>query len=220
MSDLYGQIKMSVDTNIESEGKSFNFFPVPMENGVIVDVVENNVLDVAEVAVTKDGAKYLKLTFKNTVANSTLTYSEFAIDADKTAPDKLKSKLENQLKRIKHITSKYYGQDNYPSVKTFEALVGGITSFEDFIEKLVKILNVSVIKKTPIRLKCVYNYKNFVSLPSYVPFIELQSVSKEESKLRIDPSFDKVAKDVVATDSNADLASLGAQPSSTDDLPF
>lgn len=214
--DIYGQIKLD-NATIPSEGSSFKKFPVPTNtDGAIIDVVEDVTISKAELATAENGSKYLKIEYAHK-DGATLSMIEFPIDAERTEKDKLQSKLENQLKRLKHVVTKYYGDTTIPTFNTFEALVSSITSFEDLANKVIALLSTAAVKATPVRLKCIYNYKNMLSVPSYVPFIELMSVSKNESRLKIDPTFDKIIKDVIPTDSSASLASA---PTNSADLPF
>jgi len=73
----------------------------------------------------------------------------------------------------------------------------------------------SVRKK--LRVKTVYSYNNYVSLPKYVPFLEDMEV--EKTKLNI-TSFDKMERDESENPSTlASTASAATEPASSD-LPF
>lgn len=155
----------------------------------------------------KDGsAKGLMFNFKQE-GGGTFRHLEFPIDADRerqnaeTFYDKLvkegkapdvpkplyiqqyvKRAYDTQASRIKHIMSKFIPED--------QTLVGGST-FEMFSNAVIAALGKSYVGKT-VRLKLVYNYKDYVTFPKYPNFIELQTSSP--TQLRINPKKDRLEK--------------------------
>ena len=206
---IYNNIKSNEP--IESEGKSFVQFPGP-------GIVENNTLETIELLEASNGNKYMKFSFKNIDTGAQLSRLEWELSEEGQEADKIAKKFNNQLKRLKHIVTKFYPKE-IPSYKTFEGLVGTVTSFDDMATKIINLLNKVIIGET-VRLKVVYNYKDQLSLPEYVPFIELMKVPKDKSKLTI-TNFDKTVKEGVTTDNPQDLTNTTSTVKvESDDLPF
>lgn len=161
-----------VDKNVKSEARATNFLDVGIHEDVELVGVEykvspegNNEFIVFHFE--KDGRK--------------LSHTEWKPrDVD---PEKLENKQANQIKRVKHIVTKFISED----VFVFEA-----ANFKGFCESTINLLGTNYVGKK-VRLKVVYSFNNYTSLPNYVPFIEKMEVPKEESKLEI-LSIDKMAK--------------------------
>jgi hypothetical protein len=116
--------------------------------------------------------------------NETLIHTEWEpFDVDET---KLANKTENQIKRFKHIITKYVPKEKFE----------GFTAqgFEDFVTKSKQILGNKYVG-VKVRLKVTLNNSNYTSLPNYTPFIELMSVPKTDSVLNINTAMDKMVKD-------------------------
>ena len=105
------------------------------------------------------------------------------IDVDET---KLANKTENQIKRFKHIITKYVPK------ASFEGFTAN--GFEDFVKKSIQILGNKHVG-VKVRIKVTLNNANYTSLPNYTPFIELMSVPKADSTLSINTAMDKMVKD-------------------------
>lgn len=99
-------------------------------------------------------------------------------------PTKLENKRLNQMKRVKHIVTKFIPEELY----VFKA-----TDFKSFCQETIRLLGESYKNKL-VRAKVIYAYNNYTSLPNYVPFMESMNVPKEQSKLSI-LSIDKMTRD-------------------------
>ena len=192
-----------VDKNVKSEARATNFLDVGIHEDVELVGVEykvspegNNEFIVFHFE--KDGKK--------------LSHTEWKPrDVD---PDKLENKQANQIKRIKHIVTKYISED----VFVFEA-----ADFKGFCDSTITLLGTSYVGKQ-VRLKVVYSFNNYTSLPNYVPFIEKMDTPVEKTKLEI-LSIDKMTKtqaDVEKPQSNPFNPTNGTKPGDKDpsDLPF
>lgn len=87
-----------------------------------------------------------------------------------------------QASRIKHIMSKFISED--------KTLVSG-TTFEMFCNNVIAALGDSY-KGKRLRLKLVYNYKDYATFPKYANFIELQTDAP--TTLRLTPKKDRIEK--------------------------
>jgi hypothetical protein len=167
------------------------------------------------------GKKFAAFHFIND-KSETLIHTEWEpFDIDET---KLANKTENQIKRFKHIITKYVPKTS------FEGFV--VQNFEEFVTKSKQILGNKYVG-VKVRLKVTLNNANYTSLPNYTPFIELMSVPKSESVLSINTAIDKMVKDkpdVETTNSPNPFATVNLvtaakdleelQSSPVDDLPF
>ena len=196
----------NVNQTIDSEARASNFLDV----GIHEDVTLNS----AEYKVSDAGNEFLVFHFERD--GKKIDHTEWKPnDAD---PQKLENKELNQIKRVKHIVTKFIPEDQY----VFQA-----SDFKSFCENTVKLLGNAYVGKL-VRLKVIYNFNNYTSLPNYVPFIETMEVPKAESKLET-LSIDKMTKDRAdaepqTTNPVADLAEptipevQGTSP--TDELPL
>jgi hypothetical protein len=118
-------------------------------------------------------------------------------------------KAQSQMKRVKHIMTKFLDED--------KAVVNA-QDFEGFCQQVIALLGNSYVGKK-MRVKTVYSYNNYVSIPKYVPFLEDMNV--EKTRLQI-TNFDKMEKDEAENPSNltttAPANGVAAEPAS--DLPF
>jgi hypothetical protein len=193
-----------VDQNVDSEKRATNFQDVGIH--------ENDELVGVEYKVSPEGNNEF-MVFHFEKDGKKLSHTEWKPrDAD---PEKLENKKANQIKRIKHIVTKYIPEDIY----VFEA-----ADFKSFCESTIKLLGTNFIGKK-VRLKVVYSFNNYTSLPNYVPFIESMDVPKDKSKLEI-LSIDKMTKtqaDVERPQSNPFLpvnSTINTGIQGPSDLPF
>jgi len=162
----------NVNTSIDSEARATNFLDV----GIHDDVYLTNL----EYKTSPNGNDYMVFTFEKDGKNVSLT--EWApSDAD---PEKLENKTFNQIKRVKHIVTKFISDEQF----VFE-----VKDFKSFCENTMRILGKNYVNKA-VRIKVVYNNSNYTSLPKYTPFIEKMEVPKEKSKLSV-LSIDKMVRD-------------------------
>jgi hypothetical protein len=163
------------------------------------------------VSVTKEHDKnsnpYLQFLFKSE-DGSELKHNEFSVNPDYVTPKPGEStdqavsrKVNSMLIRIKHICTKFIPAESF-TVKADS--FGGLC---DVISE--KLASADLSKK--VRLKVVYNYRDYASLPNFCPFVEDMTVPV--SGLKINPTYDKLEKAAVATNGEVE---------STDDtqLPF
>ena len=197
----------NINKTTDSEGGSVKF----LDSGIHENVLLTNV----EYKTSEAGNDYLVFTFEKEGRKVNLTEWK----PSDTEPEKLANKETNQGRRVKHIVTKFISEDAY--------IIEG-ADFKSFCEDTVRLLG-DAYKGVKVRIKVIYNYNNFTTLPRYVPFIEQMSVPKAESKLEI-LSIDKMTKDRADTEipstnpvevleplTNEDLSKAGAD---TSGLPF
>ena len=161
-----------VDTTIDSEAGGTNFLDVGIH--------ENAELTNVEYKVSKEGNEFMVFSF--TKDDKVLSHTEWKPrDED---PEKLENKRKNQIKRVKHIVTKYITEDKY---------VFNATDFKSFCENTISLLGDSY-KGKKVRLKVIYAYNNYTSLPNYVPFIESMDIDAMKTRLLMQ-SIDKLTKD-------------------------
>jgi hypothetical protein len=197
----------NVNKNIDSEGRSANFIDVGIHEDVELKGVEYKISPEA-------GNEFMVFHFEKD--GKQLSHTEWKPkDQD---PEKLENKTNNQIKRVKHIVTKFISEDLY----IFE-----VSDFKSFCLKTIQLLGNSYVGKK-VRVKVVYSFNNFTSLPNYVPFIEKMEVPKEKSQLEI-LSIDKMTKEradvepVVQTnpfETKVENIGNGPQVDNVNDLPF
>lgn len=162
----------NVNTQIDSESASTNFLDV----GIHDDVELKNV----EYKTTDKGNEFMVFEFEKN--GKTVSHTEWQPKDDN--PENLENKRKNQIKRVKHIVTKFIPEEKY---------VFDVDDFKGFCDNTIKILGDSY-KGKKVRIKVIYSWSNFTSLPRYVPFIETMDIPVEESKLEV-LSIDKMKKD-------------------------
>jgi len=166
--------------------KTYDDYDVSGTN--FIDVGINEPVELTEVRYgvgTKSGSEYLAFDFKHMTTGATLSHTEY--EPDDKNPENLQSKIDNQIKRIGHIVTKYRTKEEY------NKMLEKVNSFKEFAEGVIALLNGETVGKK-MRIKVVYGNKDFTSLPKYVPFIEsVDEVAKEKSQLRI-TSIDRITK--------------------------
>ena len=161
----------SLDQTVKEE--SNNYFTIGIHESVTLKDIS---LETAS-----NGNPYLKFHFEGEKGEQ-VAHTEWPIDS---SDQNFEKKVKNFLIRIKHICTKFV-----PA----EAVNITAPTFEEFANKVIAMVKPN-LHKTKVRIKLVYNYKNFVSIPKYVPFIEAMSVTSEKSRLKMDPGFDKMEKE-------------------------
>jgi|TARA_R110001606_G_scaffold365323_1_gene520125 hypothetical protein len=183
-----------INKTVQSEGSSTKIFPL----GISEDAEMTNV----SVETASNGNSFLKFSFSLDGAN--LSHLEWPID---TAVEGWEKKMTSQMKRVKHIMTKFLEEDR---------CVITADSFEKFCEQVITLLGNSYVGKK-LRMKTVYSYNNYVSVPKYVPFMETMDV--EKTRLNI-TSFDKMEKDEAENPASlASTANAATEPAESD-LPF
>lgn len=161
-----------VDTTIDSEARGTNF--------IDVGIHENVTLTNVEYKVSQEGNEFMVFTFNKD--DKVLSHTEWKPRDEDL--EKLENKRKNQIKRVKHIVTKFIPEEKY----VFDA-----TDFKSFCENTIALLGKSYEGKL-VRIKVVYAYNNYTSLPNYVPFIESMDIPFDKTRLEIQ-SIDKVVKD-------------------------
>lgn len=187
----------NMNQEVQSEGMSTKLFEL--------GISEDNEMTNVSVETASNGNKFLKFSFTSSDGGN-LSHLEWPIDS---AVEGWEKKLTSQMKRVKHIMTKFLAEDKCMITAN---------DFDGFCNQVIALLGNSYVGKK-LRVKTVYSYNNYISIPKYVPFLEDMSV--EKTKLNIS-SFDKMEKDEAdnpsALNSNA-FNSAATEPAESD-LPF
>lgn len=168
----------NVTKDINSESRLNNFMGPGIHENVILKHIEENKYPIVY-GESKKGNKFAAFHFVND-KGELLIHTEY--EPSDENQDKLENKTINQIKRFKHIITKFVPEETF----IFEA-----TNFEEFVNKSIAILGDKYIGKL-LRVKVVLNNNDYTTLPNYVPFIENMEV--EKSKLSINTAMDKMIK--------------------------
>jgi len=202
-----------VDEKIESEGKKFNFIDECIH--------ENIMLTNLRIDVSPTNKDYLEFTFANEEGEELKKTEWQPTLREGEKPEVLVNKCKNQASRVKHIMSRYLSEEqtqieyNYDNWVTYA--------------KAIKAKLDPVKGSSKVRIKAIYDDKNYVTLPNYKPFIESMAVPLSDSvlKIRSNEKRTKVSKDVEVKTTNpfettTDAVSPGVAVSDTppSDLPF
>jgi hypothetical protein len=166
--------------DINSEGSN-----VVIINGGEAGIVENVNLNDIEIGESSSGSAFIKFTFQEE-AGGKVYYFEYDINpSDETA----ESKTASQLKRLKHVVTKFLPEGtNLPKANTFPEMYAALKA----------LLEANNYKNRALRIKLVYNAKNFPAFPKYVPFLENMEIPKDESRLKLksleEGGIDKLTK--------------------------
>lgn len=159
-----------VNKSVNSEARQANFIDIGIHDNVELKSIEYKM--------SPNNNPFLVLTFEKD--GKILTHTEYE-PKDKDG-NILENKRANQIKRLKHIATKFVTEDEF----TIEA-----ATFEAFCNSVIRILK-GKFEGKKVRIKVVYSDKNFTSLPKYVPFIERMDVEKSTLEIL---SIDKMTKD-------------------------
>lgn len=176
-----------------------------------VGIQENVALKSAKVTTSPNGNLFLEITFEKDGA--TLTQTEWKPTKFGNMSDEdLQKKEDTQFSRMMQILLCFYKD---------EELIFNATSFEGWAAEVSNYLN-KADKSKLLRMKVVYNNKNYTTLPTYAKytFIEPMSISKEESSI-IELGIDKFTRSVIA-DQESDKDPLNVVEETPDEngLPF
>jgi hypothetical protein len=182
-----------INQTVKSEGSSTSVFPL--------GITDNAEMTNVSVDTASNGNAFLKFEFTSS-EGSKLNHFEWPIDTQNEGWEK---KLQSQMKRVKHILTKFMEEDK---------IIINADSFENFAKGIITLLGNTYVGKK-LRVKTVYSYNNYVSIPKYVPFVE--TMDTDPTRLNI-TSFDKMEKD--EADNPATLSSTSTETKSGGDLPF
>ena len=153
-----------------------------------------------------NGSPYLCFAFSDIEGNQ-LKHLEWDIDPERINPKEGESKddavarrMNNMLIRIKHICTKFVDTNSFS--------VSGST-FTELCDSLITFMGTKY-QGIPVRLKVVYNYQDYTSLPNFCPFIETMSTNPTGLKIT---SYDKMEKASKQTE-------LEVNKTDESDLPF
>jgi len=173
--------KYNVTKDINSETRPNNFMGTGIHENCELKNIEEGKAPIV-LNESKTGKKFATIHFVNE-KGEVLVHTEFEPVAD--TQEVLENKTLNQIKRFKHIITKFVSDDAF----LFEA-----TDFEDFVKKCIEILGDSY-KGKKVRIKVVLTDKGYTTLPKYVPFIETMDIDLSKSKLSINSLMDKMVRD-------------------------
>jgi len=171
-----------------------------------VGINENCTLENISRESAANGSPYLCFTFNNLEGN-VLKHLEWDVDPERVnkkegenQDEAVARKVNNMLIRIKHICTKFVDTNSFSvNGKTFIELCDNLITFMG-----IKYQGISV------RLKVVYNYKDYTSLPNFCPFIETMTTNPTELKIGAN---DKMEKDSTGAETEV-------KDSDKSDLPF
>ena len=153
-----------------------------------------------------NGSDYLSFTFVDEHGNE-LKHMEWDVDPERVTPKPGEStqecvtrRVNQMLVRIKHIATKFIPENQF--------VVQG-NDFAELCDSIITILGPTTYAGKKVRLKVVYNYRDYCSLPNFCPFVE--DMSKDPSGLKINPKYDKMEKATAPVETevnNTDKADL------------
>ena len=186
-----------MNQEVQSEGMSTKLFEL--------GISENNEMTNVSMETASNGNKFLKFSFVSADGGN-LSHLEWPIDS---AVEGWEKKLTSQMKRVKHIMTKFLPEDKCMITAN---------DFDGFCNQVIALLGNSYVGKK-LRVKTVYSYNNYISIPKYVPFLEDMNV--EKTKLNIS-SFDKMEKDEADNPSalNSNASNNAATEPAKSELPF
>jgi len=157
---------------------------------------ENVEMTRVEYAKTEKGSEYLAFYFMNEKQEQ-LSHTEWKIKMNKPLEEmeeglvKFYTNITNeQVSRIDRIVTTFIPKETFQGVEA--------DTFEDFANKTIAVLG-DHYKGIKIRIKVVYDKRNYTSLPPYTNYrwIETMAISREKSEIEI-LGKDKMAKDIPA----------------------
>jgi hypothetical protein len=160
-------------------------------------------------------SEYIAFYFVND-KNEQLSHTEWKMRMSKKVEDMdegllrwYSNKLNEQIARINKIVTTFIPQDKYLGIEA--------SDFESFCKKTIDVLGNEYIGKK-VRIKVVYDRRNFTSLPAYINYnwIEPMSVAKENSTIEI-LGKDKMVKSVPQKIEGADFVHNEIEASATND---
>lgn len=196
------------DEAIKQDGSGKSFDP---EKIFGYDVVQDDEIKslLENVTVTgfhveqSDKGTYFDIVLTDSKGNTT-NIREYEPDANR---DDFEKKKKSQLTRLKHIVTKFTPEGTQlPAANTFPELWQGVQ----------QLLGQHQCNTKPVRLKLVYNNKGYLSVPKYVPFMELMTVPATDSKLNLNPDFDNL----IRQKPDAPQVATATADTASGDLPF
>ena len=159
---------------------------------------ENCELTSIEYKKTDRGSELIAFYFENSLGEK-LSHTEWRVQPTKdinTMSEKESkvyfSLVTGQIRRINAIATTFVSAETFRNVKG--------NTFEDFCNSAIATIG-GAFKGVKVRIKVVYDKRNFTALPSYTNYdwIEPMTISKEDSKIKI------LAKDKMVKSAPKDL---------------
>lgn len=181
----------------------------PVNDYMNVGIHENVELISYEYRVSSNGNKFIELVFTNSFGEK-LTHTEW--EPKDPVAEKVNDKILNQATRFRYLLTSLLPGENV----SFE-----FANFEDFANKIIGILTAKY-KGQKVRIKVVYNNKNYTTLPNYLKmtWIESMTIPKEESRITIIDKIDKMVKDTPTEVTTSENPFASDTPQPTDENPF
>jgi hypothetical protein len=183
---------------------------------------ENCELTLIEYKKTDKGSEFIAFYFENELKEK-LSHTEWRVmpRRDLATMNEKDSSIyfslvTSQITRINAIATTFISEEKFREVK-------GVT-FEDFCNNAILVIGNSY-KGVKVRLKVVYDKRNFTALPSYTNYdwIEPMTIPKEQSKIKI-LGKDKLTKSVLpkldGADEKLNEIEVQATTPAKDDFPF
>jgi hypothetical protein len=180
-------------TTKSEETATGKFIPAGInENVKLKEITYNN-------GETFGGTEVIEFVFEDSLGR---TVNRRYFDPSKTQYDVEKAMAK--FNRIcKNVATKFLGEN-------FE--MAGAPNFKAFVDAYIAALQPH-FGTGDLRLKVILNKSDYPTLPNYAPFCELMSVPADQSKLKINPTYDRTepfaTNDDTTTTSN-ETASSGA----------
>lgn len=201
-----------------------------------VGIHENSEMTSVEYKKTDKGSEFIAFYFENELKEK-LSHTEWRVQPTKdinTMSEKeakiYLSLVTGQIRRINAIATTYISEESFRKVKG--------NTFEEFCNNVIATLGTAYLG-VKVRIKVVYDKRNFTALPSYTNYdwIEPMTVSKEDSKIKIlgkDKMVKSAPKQLAGADekeneievasttvAEPEVAFATPEPTKTeDDLPF
>ena len=201
----------SVDKNLEVVLNTAKFIgPGIQENVYLKEIKHGN---------TDKGNEFLAFYFED-AAGFKLSHTEWPVNAMKPLEEMTEveatnylTKKDNQKRRIGQIVCTFIPKDNYNFVVPSN-------TFKEYAENIIRLLE-GKTEDIPIRVKVVYNNKNFTTLPNYwkYTFIEQMSIPSEKSSIK-PLNIDKFVRTTPDLISNGIDSLSPIKEVSKEDLPF
>jgi hypothetical protein len=175
-----------------------------------VGIHENVEATEVKYSVTDKGNKFIAITYTDENGNH-VTRTEWEPKGDN--PEALTGKVATQMARLEQFLFTFIA----PGTKI------NATGFDDFAKKFIQVLGTSY-KGVKVRIKVVYDRKNWTSTPEYGKYawIEPMTIPKEKSKIR-PLTIDKLTRTeapIMRKKDGSDTNTTSTSPKSEGDLPF
>ena len=173
-------------------------------SSIPVGITDNCSLENISRETASNESPYLCFTFSDTEGNQ-LKHLEWDVDPGRvnkkegeSTDESVERKVKNMLIRIKHICTKFVDSDSFS--------VSGST-FIELCDNLIKFMGTKY-QGIPVRLKVIYNYKDYNSLPNFCPFIETMTTNPTGLKIGSNDKMEKESNGAEAEVATSDESGL------------